>query len=95
MRRAPRLDANHRETVRALRQIGASVQTLASLGDGAPDLLIGFRGVNALLEVKDGDKPPSARRLTEDEADWHAGWRGQVIVVHSAAEAVRYVESIQ
>jgi hypothetical protein len=44
--------------------------------------------VNLLLEVKDGSKPPSARKLTPDEAEWHSAWRGQVVTVKSVAEAL-------
>jgi hypothetical protein len=31
------------------------------VGRGVPDLLVGWRGTNLLLEVKDGNKPQSAR----------------------------------
>ena len=87
MRRAARIDNNHAEIVKALRAIGCSVQPLASLGGGVPDLLVGRQGFNVLLEVKDGSKPPSARVLTADERDWHAKWAGQVAVVMTAEEA--------
>jgi hypothetical protein len=81
-----RVDANQREIVSALRGIGASVCDLHELGKGCPDLLVGFRGFNLLLEVKNieggGDK------LTDAEAEFHAGWRGQVQVVRSIDEAL-------
>ena len=38
---APRVDRNHSEIVDALRQAGASVQSLVKVGDGCPDLLVG------------------------------------------------------
>jgi hypothetical protein len=57
------------------------------MGDGCPDLLIGYHGRNVLLEVKDGDKAPSKRELTADEKDWHAKWAGQVCVVETPEEA--------
>jgi len=43
--------------------------------------------MNYLLEVKDGAKPPSERKLTPDQVEWHAAYRGRVKVVHSIAEA--------
>ena len=49
MRRRPRVDANQAEIVAALRAAHCSVQSLASLGDGAPDLLVGHAGANVLL----------------------------------------------
>ncbi len=91
MRRAGRIDGNHTEIVKALRAIGCSVQALASMGGGVPDLLCGFHGRNVLLEVKDGSKPPSARVLTTEEGKWHAAWGGQVEIVCTAEEAQRAV----
>lgn len=62
-RRSKRRDANEREIVQALRNAGAAVWHL----DGPADLLCGRAGRFTTLEVKDGAKPPSARRLTPDE----------------------------
>lgn len=70
-----------------LRRCGASVQILSAVGKGCPDLLVGYRGKNYLLEVKDGKKKPSARRLTPDEEDFFLSWKGQVSVVREFGEA--------
>jgi hypothetical protein len=75
----------------ALRRIGATVQTLHVVGVGCPDIVVGFRGQNFLIEIKDGNKPPSKRRLTPDEAIWHTTWNGQVEVVISPEEAIKFV----
>jgi Holliday junction resolvase len=88
VRRAAKVDANQTEIVNALRQVGASVQSLASTGKGCPDLLVGFRGVNWLLEIKDGQKVRSARKLTEDQVVWHQTWRGKVYIVESVDQAL-------
>lgn len=92
MRRAAKTDANQTEIVKALRSIGASVQSLATIGDGCPDLLVGYRGNTFLIEAKDGKKPPSARRLTEDQLKWHGAWRGgPLAVVCDVESAIRVV----
>ena len=91
MKRAAKVDTNQPEIVAALRAIGATVQHLHTVGKGCPDILVGYRGVNYLLEIKDGSKPPSKRRLTKDEAEWIGRWRGQVQVVKSVIEAVEVV----
>lgn len=91
VRRAAKVDRNQAEIVEALRAIGCSVQSLAAVGVGCPDLLVGYRGVNWLIEVKDGDKPPSARKLTHDQEIWHFAWRGQKAVVTSADDAIKIV----
>jgi arginine repressor len=93
MRRAARVDDNQAEIVAALRAAGCTVQSLAAVGRGCPDLLVGrtrSTGTqrNYLLEIKDGAKPPSRRKLTPDEQAWHAAWRGQVAVVESVDEAL-------
>ena len=93
MSRAAKVDSNQREIVAALRGVGVTVQTLHTVGKGCPDLLIGVRGTNLLIEVKDGAKPPSARKLTPDEEDWHAKWRGQVAIVESVEQALDLVGS--
>lgn len=74
MRRKPRIDGNHREIVDALEAVGASVQSLAAVGSGCPDLLAALRGRNFLFEIKDGSKPPSERTLTPDQKRWINAW---------------------
>lgn len=86
------MDSNHAEIVRALRQAGASVQSLAEIGDGCPDILVGIAGKNFTLEIKDGNLPPSKQRLSADELTWHKLWRGQVRVVTSVSEALAILE---
>ena len=56
MRRAAKVDDNHREIVRALRDCGATVQDLSPVGAGCPDILVGWQGRNHLIEIKDGAK---------------------------------------
>jgi len=88
MRRAARVDDNQREIVAALRAAGASVQPLHAVGAGVPDLLVGYRSINYLLECKDGSKPPSRRKLTDRQEEWHVKWRGQVLTVTSVDDAL-------
>jgi hypothetical protein len=89
MRRAPRTDSNHGAIVACFRACGARVLSLAGLGDGVPDLLVEKGGRLILVEVKDGKKPPSARKLTPDQEKWHAEWAGApVYVVEDIEQAV-------
>jgi hypothetical protein len=53
------------------------------IGDGFPDGIVGKYGINVMIEVKDGSKPPSKRLLTDDEAKFHRDWRGWVEVVEN------------
>jgi hypothetical protein len=89
MRRAARVDRNQSEVVAALQMVGATVHSLAAVGNGVPDLLVGFRRGTYLLEVKDGKKKPSARELTPDQIAWHMDWNGGAcVVVNSVGEAL-------
>lgn len=93
MRRRAKVDQNHGIIVDALRKAGCSVQSLAAIGHGCPDLLVGRRGWRNLflLEVKDGSKSPSRRKLTEDQVRWRAKWNSPVYTVTSVDEALRFV----
>jgi hypothetical protein len=95
MRRANRIDDNQNDIVAALRKAGATVRVI-SQGDGIPDLLVGFRGETILLEVKDGNKPPSARTLTPAEQKFFNEWEGGLcIVVKSVEDALELLEGIK
>lgn len=79
-----RVDANQAEVLRALRDAGMKPVSLASVGNGVPDILVGYRGINVLLEGKSG----SGKALTKVEAEWHATWPGQVEVICTPDQAV-------
>ena len=89
--RAAKIDANQNEIVSALRKAGCSVQILSSVGKGCPDLLVARAGVNYLLELKDGNKPKSAQKLTPDQIEWHDKWEACVFVVNSIEQAFESV----
>lgn len=78
-----RTDSNQSAIVSALRTVGASVESLADVGAGVPDLLVGFRGQNHLMEVK-----TAKGKLTGDQELWHKTWRGQKVVVRTVDEAL-------
>jgi hypothetical protein len=88
MRRAARTDGNHTDVTKALEQSGMRVTSTAALGKGFPDLVVGFRGLTMLLEVKDEAQDPNKRKLTADETKWHQSWPGHVAIVESPEAAV-------
>lgn len=89
---AGRVDSSQGRIVAALRKMGASVVITSQVGQGLPDLLVGYLGVTVMLEVKAGDRPPSARKLTDAEAFFLAHWQGgPAVVVKDEEEACRAV----
>lgn len=91
MRRAPNLDGNHAAVVRALTNAGMRVFSLAGVGKGCPDVMVGWREITCLLEIKDGAQKPSRRALTVDEQKFHEEWSGHLAIVESPDEAVQAV----
>jgi len=84
------VDANQLEIVQALEKIGCDVCEI-----GWPlDLLVGYRGQNWLLEVKDGNKKPSDRKLTDDEQTFFDTWRGHKAKVETIDEALAEVTKL-
>ena len=85
-----RVDENQAQIVKELRQAGCTVQSLGAVGDGCPDLLVGCLAYrNHLFEVKNPNKPPSKRRLTTEQVQWHNTWKGQVDVIETAEDALK------
>ena len=87
MRRAARRDANEGDIIKAMRAEGAYVKQIND--EGLFDLLVSYRGETLMVEVKDGAKPPSARRLTDAEQKFHDEWPGSdLYIVNSVEEAI-------
>ncbi len=91
---ARRVDANQPEIVKTLRQLGGTVQILSDVGKGCPDIILGIFNHNWLIEIKDGQKPPSGQRLTEHEQRFFDSWKGQVCVIKSVDEAINFVNNL-
>jgi hypothetical protein len=89
--RAKRVDDNQKRIVEQLRKLNISVQHLHTIGQGCPDLLLGFRNRNFLIELKDESKSPSAKRLTDDERQFFNDWNGQVNKCESLEEILKVV----
>ena len=90
MRRNAKVDANHGVIVAALRQVGASVQDLAKVGQGCPDILVGYRGQNYLMEIK-----TNKGKATLPQIAWDTFWQGQVVVVRDVDEALHVIGAIR
>ena len=88
---AARTDGNQADIVNALRQIGASVATCHAVGQGFPDICVGWQGHTYLLEIKDPSKPVRDQRLTPSQVKFHASWRGHVAIVKTVREALEAI----
>lgn len=94
MRRAAKIDKSQTAIVAALRDVGAFVQSLGAVGDGCPDLLVGYAGRTILMEVKE---PHVKGRLRPSQTDWHAAWMpcgGALFVVDTPDQALEVLRAI-
>ena len=90
-----RTDANQAEIVYRLRKIqGLSVTSTHTIGKGFPDLIIGYKNQNYLVELKDGSKWSSQKKLTADELVFHQTWKGQVCVCECYDDILRLINLI-
>jgi hypothetical protein len=92
MRRRARIDSNHTEIVAEFRAYGWFVRDTHHVGDGFFDLIAIKHGRVLFVEVKDGAKPPSARKLTPDEVAVHADFMragAEVVIVETVADVQR------
>ncbi len=78
-----RTDANQAEIMAALRAVGASVCDLHEVGSNVPDLLVGYRGCNWLLEVKS-----EKGSLSKGQQEFFLTWQGLVALVRCVDDAL-------
>jgi hypothetical protein len=92
MRRAARRDASEPAIIEVLTQAGALVQRLSL--PGCPDLLVMRHGRLWLVEIKDGAKVPSRRKLTPVQALWHHTWAdAPIVILRSVEDALAWLRS--
>lgn len=75
-----------------LRELGVSVSVLNQ--KGLPDLLIGYKGRNYLIELKREPGPRGGmkdRKLTPDQLLWYRDWEGQADVAQTLEEALEII----
>lgn len=83
-------DSNQAQIVKELRRLGMEVEHLHTVGKGCPDILVGYKGKNVLLEIKRDDKA----KLNPDQVLWHRSWKGQVAVVTNVIDAIKVVKEV-
>ena len=87
MRHDARVDANHLEIAQAYRSLGWKVKHTHKQGEGFPDLVVA-KGVIRLVEIKDGKKSPSRRKLTPAQIEFHKEWEDYIDIITSVQEVL-------
>ena len=89
MRRAAKVDANQTEVVEAFRKLGCSVQSLAVLGNGVPDIMVSLGGITWLVEVKAGKGKENPLQTA-----WASSWLGCRAVVRDLEGVIVTVKTM-
>ena len=74
-RRAAKVDDNQKETVKLFRELGWCVLIISQLKNCC-DIIISKNNITIAIEIKDGKKPPSSRKLSEGELKFKSEWKG-------------------
>ena len=87
-----KVDKNQKDVVKALRDYGADVFLLHTVGGGIPDLLVCYEEQTILMEVKDGED----KKLTPQQVTLFENWKGgplhRVNSVQNAIEVLKLYE---
>ena len=94
MKRAARVDINQSEIVAAFRKLGWYVLIISQLKNCC-DIAVSKAGRTIMVEIKDGAKPPSQRKLTEGEQKFKDEWQGEWMLVESINDVIDINEGIK
>jgi len=86
MKYGAKKDANHAEIVEALKAHGACVIDMSHVGQGFPDLIVGFGGQTLLMEIKNPKTAYGKRGLNKNQARWRDEWIGGPFAVVSSID---------
>jgi rhamnose utilization protein RhaD (predicted bifunctional aldolase and dehydrogenase) len=86
-----RTDANQAQIIHTFIALGATVLNLSRVGEGCPDILIGYKKHSVLCEIKRNDKAP----YTESQVKFMQNWRGGAISrIDSVDAAIRLIKML-
>lgn len=86
-----KIDESQKRLVPFLRAHGASFESMAPLGKRAPDGVLGYLGVDQLVEFKTDKAMPTAGQI-----EWHRSWRGRpVVVLRTEADCTALLERMR
>ena len=80
-RRAAKVDTNQPEIVKEFRRLGWYVLIISQLKNCC-DIIVSKKGRTIAIEIKDGEKPPSAQKLSEGELKFKSEWQGEYLLVN-------------
>jgi len=74
-RRAAKVDDNQKQVVTLFRKLGWYVLIISQLKNCC-DIIVSKNDITIAIEIKDGEKPASKRKLSEGELKFKGDWKG-------------------
>jgi hypothetical protein len=87
MRRDAKVDANQPDIVKKFRGLDWSVLIISQLKNCC-DIIVSKGGRTIAIEIKDGEKPPSAQKLTNGEQVFRDMWQGEYKIVNCESDVI-------
>ncbi len=94
MKTNARIDRNQPEIVEHFRKHGFYVLHVHQLKN-CVDIMVSKGKVTAAVEIKDGEKVPSARRLTEGELKFKNEWKGHWYLCENKEDADKIMADME
>ncbi len=89
---AKRVDLNHQEVVKTLRSLGASVFDASRMGQGFPDIVVGYNQQTILVEIKSGEQ----KKFTNAQLKFMGDWKGSAVVrINDLEGAIRLINMLK
>lgn len=84
-RRAAKVDDNQKQVVALFRKLGWYVLIISQLKNCC-DIIVSKNKITIAIEIKDGKKPPSSRKLSEGELKFEREWQGlyELVIINSS-----------
>jgi hypothetical protein len=93
-RRAARVDDNQSDVVALFRKLGWYVLIVSQLKNCC-DIIVSKNGDAVAIEIKDGKKPPSARKLSAGEQEFKDNWQGEWRLVENDNDVLKLNEELE
>lgn len=91
-RRAAKVDDNQADVVKLFRKLGWTVLIISQLKNCC-DIIISKSGRTVAVEIKDGKKPPSQRKLSAGEIKFRDNWQGEYALIETQEDVINLNKS--
>ena len=91
-RRAAKVDDNQADVVKLFRKLGWTVLIISQLKNCC-DIIISKSGRTVAVEIKDGKKPPSQRKLSDGEIKFRDNWQGEYALIETQEDVINLNKS--